>query len=105
MDFMAAVARGGKAKEWFYAGDGNRAKTLIGTIIQWVQMTDEDVSVCGRNVLLLLISAGRRRMHGPITPMPLLPKKTMIPRPTASVLLDSTCLLYDSIFSYHVELY
>jgi hypothetical protein len=47
MDFVASVARGGKAKEWFNAEDGNRAKTLIGNVIQWVQMTDEDVSVRG----------------------------------------------------------
>ena len=46
MDFTAAVTRGGKAKEWFSVGDGDggNGKKLIESVIQWAQMTNEDVS-------------------------------------------------------------
>jgi hypothetical protein len=41
IDFVAAVTRGGKAKEWF---DGGNHAALTSAIFNFVQMTDEDVS-------------------------------------------------------------
>lgn len=40
IDFVAAVTRGGKAKEWF---DGGNLAALISAVFNFVQMTDEDV--------------------------------------------------------------
>lgn len=42
VDFMSSVARGGRAKEWFEAGN---LQSLIGSVFQYVQMTEEDVRV------------------------------------------------------------
>jgi len=41
-DFVAAVTRGSKAKEWF---DGANSSALISAVFNYVQMTDEDVGV------------------------------------------------------------
>jgi hypothetical protein len=41
LDFVSAVARGGKAKEWFSEGNLN---ALISAVFSFAQMTDEDVS-------------------------------------------------------------
>jgi hypothetical protein len=42
IDFVAAVARGAKAKEWFDAGN---LHSLILAVFNFVQMTDDDVGV------------------------------------------------------------
>jgi importin-9 len=41
LDFVTAVTRGGKAREWFV--EENRTR-LISAVFDFVQMTDEDVS-------------------------------------------------------------
>ena len=41
LDFVTAVSRGGKAREWFVGGN---LTALISSVFNFVQMTDEDVS-------------------------------------------------------------
>ena len=40
LDFIANVARSGRAKDWF---EGDNLTGLIGAIFSWVQMTSDDV--------------------------------------------------------------
>lgn len=42
MDFVSAIARGGGAKEWF---TGNTATALISAVFDYIQTTDDDVSL------------------------------------------------------------
>ncbi|KAF7974899.1 hypothetical protein HWV62_11051 [Athelia sp. TMB] len=46
VDFMSSVARGGRAKEWFEAGN---LQSLIGSVFQYVQMTEEDEETWAAN--------------------------------------------------------
>ena len=41
LDFVASVARSGRAKEWF---DGDNLSNLVGLVFNWAQMTHDDVS-------------------------------------------------------------
>ncbi|KDQ62857.1 hypothetical protein JAAARDRAFT_146629 [Jaapia argillacea MUCL 33604] len=41
LDFISAATRGGKAREWFDPSTGN-LDNLIGSLIGWMQMTNED---------------------------------------------------------------
>jgi hypothetical protein len=41
IDFVSTATRGGKGKEWF---DSGNLQALIGAIINYVQMTEDDVS-------------------------------------------------------------
>ena len=41
LDFVGAVARGGKAKDWF---NGGNESALVAAVFNYVQMTNEDVS-------------------------------------------------------------
>ncbi len=40
LDFVANIARSGKAKDWF---EGENFASLISAVFSWVQMTSEDV--------------------------------------------------------------
>lgn len=44
LDFIANVARSGRAKDWF---EGDNLAGLISAVFSWVQMTSEDVRFCG----------------------------------------------------------
>jgi hypothetical protein len=44
LDFVSAVSRGGKAKEWFQK---ENMDALISMVFSYSQMTDEDVSLVG----------------------------------------------------------
>ncbi|KAG7100000.1 hypothetical protein E1B28_001788 [Marasmius oreades] len=46
MDFVASVARGGRAREWF---NGDRAAAMISAVFNYIQMTDEDEETWGSN--------------------------------------------------------
>ena len=42
VDFVSTATRGGKAKEWFDTGN---LQALVGAVFNYVQMTEEDVSI------------------------------------------------------------
>jgi hypothetical protein len=46
IDFTASATRGGKAKEWLDGGEenGGNGRKLIESVVQWAQMTNDDVS-------------------------------------------------------------
>ncbi|KAL0068448.1 hypothetical protein AAF712_004526 [Marasmius tenuissimus] len=46
MDFIASIARGGRARDWF---TGERYATLISAVFQYIQMTDEDEDTWANN--------------------------------------------------------
>lgn len=41
MDFVSSATRGGKARDWF---DQGNLQGLVGSLFNFVQMTEEDVS-------------------------------------------------------------
>ena len=43
LDFVTAIARDGKAKEWFTNQSTGRMGELITEVVQWSQMTEDDV--------------------------------------------------------------
>lgn len=80
IDFVAAVARGGKAKEWF---DSRNLAALVSAVFNFVQMTDEDV----RTFFEPLPHSNDchfRKKHGQQMPTHLLRKKRTTPNPTVS---------------------
>ncbi|KAK7040193.1 hypothetical protein VNI00_009999 [Paramarasmius palmivorus] len=46
MDFVSAIARGGRAREWF---DGERSATLVSAVFDYIQMTEDDEETWGSN--------------------------------------------------------
>ena len=46
LDFVASVARSGKAKDWF---QGDNLSGLIGAVFGWVQMSNDDETEWGDN--------------------------------------------------------
>lgn len=65
-DFVAAVTRGGKAKEWF---DGGHLSSLVLTVFNYVQMTDEDARAFTYMFLKRRSLTFHRRRHGLLTRM------------------------------------
>lgn len=74
LDFVTAVSRGGKAREWFVGGN---LTALISSVFNFVQMTDEDVSRGFVLSLLTDVCDFQRKRLGQQTPTPLLHKKMM----------------------------
>ncbi|KAL0575020.1 hypothetical protein V5O48_006949 [Marasmius crinis-equi] len=46
MDFVASIARGGRARDWF---NGERAAALVSAVFNYIQMTDEDEETWANN--------------------------------------------------------
>jgi hypothetical protein len=87
-DFVSAVARHGKAREW-WEEEGNFS-SLVQTVFDYVQMTDEDVR-CGALQWWYAThtpSHVNRRKHGRQMQTHLLFKKTRCNRIIASVWQD-----------------
>lgn len=91
VDFVAAVARGGRAREWF---ENEEARgSLVGAVFKFAQMTDNDVSIAciqGR----LLAKRVIRKIHGLATPTPSWRKRTTRRRRIAYAWLDSIYWVY-----------
>ena len=58
LDFIASVARSGKAKDWF---EGDNLAGLISAVFSWVQMSQDDVSGCYFALWSFLIVRSRKK--------------------------------------------
>jgi len=92
IDFLSAVTRGGKGREWL--GEENLL-SLVAFIFNYVQMTDDDVSSSA--LPWVAFSHSARYSHGSITPMPSLHKKKTKYNPTVSEWLDLTSSVYATL--------
>lgn len=91
IDFLAAVIRGGKAREW--VADEN-ILAIVTSVFAFVQMTDEDVAFYffSKEARPILTSKFRSRLGRTMQTI-LLHKKKMKPRHTVLELLDLIFLL------------
>ncbi|EEB93720.1 hypothetical protein MPER_07587 [Moniliophthora perniciosa FA553] len=46
MDFVSAIARGGRARDWF---NGDKSAALVSAVFNYIQMTEEDEETWGNN--------------------------------------------------------
>jgi importin-9 len=77
LDFISAVARGGKAREWFTS---ERSTALVSSVFNYIQMTDEDVCLFSHHLCSyhsLIPYTHIRKWNGQMTQMLLLLKMTM----------------------------
>ena len=58
LDFIASVARSGKAKDWF---EGDNLAGLISAVFSWVQMSQDDVGrYCYANWSVLIVRCRKK---------------------------------------------
>jgi hypothetical protein len=91
IDFMGAVARGGKAREWFKG-----ANELIAVVFAYMQMTSDDASIVVLQEMFILMEYHRKK-PGLLMRMPLWRKKKKRHIHTVSV---SPALIYFQ-YDYH----
>lgn len=87
LDFIAAAARGGKAKAWFVEANVN---LLVAEIFAWTEMTADEVRPCPFSYLSGAHSP-HRKPSGRRTPTRSSRKSPRTRRPTASASRRTTC--------------